>query len=102
MAAYELAFRMQAEVPGVVDLSCETRRTLEMYGIGQPETDGFGRRCLLARKLIESGVRFVQLFEGGWDSHDYLARAHRARIRADSRTEERCSRIRRFRRAASI
>jgi hypothetical protein len=81
MEAYELAFRMQAEVPDVVDLSHEDARTLAMYGISQPETDSFGRRCLLARKLIEAGVRFVQIFEGGWDSHDYLHRAHSARFR---------------------
>ena len=82
MAAYELAFRMQAEVPGVIDLAREDARTLAMYGIGQPGTDSFGRRCLLARKLVEAGVRFVQLFEGGWDSHDYIERAHTQRIRA--------------------
>jgi len=82
MEAYELAFRMQTEVPDVVDLSGEDARTLELYGIGQNETDSFGRRCLLARKLIEAGVRFVQVFEGGWDSHDYLQRAHTARIRS--------------------
>jgi hypothetical protein len=82
MAAYELAFRMQAEVPGVIDLAREDASTLALYGIGQSTTDGFGRRCLLARKLVEAGVRFVQLFEGGWDSHDYLERAHTQRIRA--------------------
>jgi len=82
MEAYELAFRMQTEVPKVVDLSGEDARTLQMYGIGQSETDSFGRRCLLARKLVEAGVRFVQIFEGGWDSHDYLERAHTARIRS--------------------
>src|SRR5262245_50933853 len=70
MAAYELAFRMQTQVPDIVDLSKESEKTKEMYGIGRAETDSFGRRCLLARKLIEKGVRFVQLFEGGWDSHD--------------------------------
>ncbi|MBI1900193.1 MAG: DUF1501 domain-containing protein [Planctomycetia bacterium] len=82
MEAYELAFRMQTQVPGLIDLSTESAATLEMYGIGRPETDSFGRRCLLARKLVEKGVRFVQIFEGGWDSHDYLERAHSARIRA--------------------
>jgi hypothetical protein len=82
MDAYELAFRMQTEVPSVMDLSREDARTLAMYGIGQQETDSFGRRCLLARKLVEAGVRFVQIFEGGWDSHDYLERAHSARMRA--------------------
>jgi hypothetical protein len=80
--AYELAFRMQTEVPSVVDLTKEDQKTLDLYGIGQPETDSFGRRCLLARKLIEAGVRFVQLFEAGWDSHDYIERAHTQRIKS--------------------
>ena len=82
MEAYELAFRMQTEVPSVINLSNEDQKTLDLYGIGQPATDSFGRRCLLARKLVQSGVRFVQLFEGGWDSHDYLERAHTQRIKA--------------------
>ena len=82
MAAYELAFRMQDAVPSVIELTREDQKTLEMYGIGRPETDSFGRRCLLARKLVQAGVRFVQLFEGGWDSHDYLERAHTQRIKA--------------------
>jgi hypothetical protein len=81
MEAYELAFRMQTEVPSVVDLSNEDQKTLDLYGIGQPATDSFGRRCLLARKLVQAGVRAVQLFEGGWDSHDYLERAHTQRIK---------------------
>jgi len=85
MESYELAFRMQTEVPKVMDLGSEDARTIAMYGIGEPETDSFGRRCLLARKLVEAGVRFVQVFEGGWDSHDYLERAHAARIRAIDR-----------------
>lgn len=82
MESYELAFRMQTEVPSAVDISKEDPQTLEMYGIGNPPTDSFGRRCLLARKLIESGVRFVEIFEGGWDSHDYIDRAHTKRIGA--------------------
>jgi hypothetical protein len=81
MAAYELAFRMQAEVPGVIDLSREDPKTLDLYGLNRPETAGFGRRCLLARKLVQSGVRFVQIFEAGWDSHDYLERSHAQRIK---------------------
>src|SRR4029078_5392907 len=80
--AYELAFRMQTAVPGVIDLSKEDQATLDLYGIAQRETDSFGRRCLLARKLVQAGVRFVQLFEAGWDSHDYLERAHTQRIRS--------------------
>jgi hypothetical protein len=82
MESYELAFRMQAEVPGLLDLSREGARTTERYGLGRPETESFGRRCLLARKLIEKGVRFVQIYATGWDSHDYLERSHAARIRA--------------------
>ena len=85
MEAYELAFRMQAEVPDVVDLDQEPAAVKELYGLGQPETDGFGPRCLLARKQVEKGVRFVQLYAGGWDSHDYLERSHGARIRAVDR-----------------
>lgn len=82
--SYELAFRMQAEMPGVVDLSRESAATLSMYGIGGPDkdADAFGRRCLLARKLIASGVRFVQVIASGWDSHDYIEKAHGARMRA--------------------
>ena len=82
MEAYELAFRMQAQVPGIIDLAQEDQATLDMYGIGQLETDSFGRRCLLARKLVQAGVRFVQLFEAGWDSHDYIERAHTQRIKS--------------------
>jgi hypothetical protein len=82
--SYELAFRMQAEMPGVLDLKRESSATLAMYGIGgaNPDADAFGRRCLLARRLVQSGVRFVQVIAGGWDSHDYIDKAHGARIRA--------------------
>ncbi|GIW92292.1 MAG: hypothetical protein KatS3mg110_0333 [Pirellulaceae bacterium] len=76
METYELAFRMQMEVPKVLDFSGESQRTLDEYGIGREPTDAFGRKCLLARRLIEQGVRFVQLYHGTWDSHDYIARAH--------------------------
>lgn len=81
MQAYELAFRMQMEVPDILDLDQENSQTLELYGIGQEPTDGFGRRCLLARRLVEEGVRFVQLYAGTWDSHDYIERAHGNLIR---------------------
>lgn len=77
MRNYELAFRMQDEIPAVLDLAGETASTQESYGINGSPTDAFGRRCLLARKLIEKGVRFVQLYAGTWDSHDYIERAHR-------------------------
>ncbi len=74
--AYELAFRMQLQVPGILDLEREDTRTKAAYGIGSDATDAFGRKCLLARRLVEQGVRFVQLYAGSWDSHDYIARAH--------------------------
>jgi hypothetical protein len=76
MASYELAFRMQLEVPGLLDLSKEDARTQALYGIGAATTDAFGRRCLLARRLVQQGVRFVQLYAGTWDSHDYIEKAH--------------------------
>ena len=76
LESYELAFRMQTEVPNAIDLSDESEKTLAMYGVGKADTDAFGRKCLLARKMVEKGVRFVQLFNGSWDSHDYIERAH--------------------------
>ncbi len=82
MDNYELAFRMQMEVPEIMDIEGEDARTKELYGIGGKETDAFGRKCLLARRLIEQGVRFVQVYSGGWDSHDFLERAHGALIRS--------------------
>ena len=82
MSSYELAFRMQAEVPGVIDLDGEKPSTLDAYGIGQGKTDAFGRMCLLARWLVEKGVRFVQAYAGNWDSHDYIQRAHGSLIEA--------------------
>ncbi len=82
MESYELAYRMQMEVPDLVDLKSETKDTLEMYGLDQKETATFGRQCLLARKMVEKGVRFVQIFSGGWDSHDYLERGHASRIKS--------------------
>jgi len=82
MDSYELAFRMQTEVPDVIDLSKETAATIDMYGLNDTETSTFGRQCLMARRLVESGVRFVQIFSGGWDSHDYLERGHSSRIKS--------------------
>lgn len=76
MDSYELAFRMQMQVPGILDLEKETPALKELYGIGREPTDAMGRRCLLARRLVERGVRFVQLYAGTWDSHDYIERAH--------------------------
>jgi hypothetical protein len=82
IASYELAFRMQMEVPGILDLTQEDARTRALYGIGTEPTDAFGRKCLLARRLVERGVRFVQLYAGTWDSHDYIERAHGNLIRS--------------------
>jgi hypothetical protein len=70
--SYELAFRMQAEVPDLVDLSDEKKSTLEMYGVGKEPTDAFARQCLLARRLAEKGVRFIEVSHGGWDTHRNL------------------------------
>ena len=82
MESYELAYRMQTEVPGVVDISDESDKTKQMYGLDQKETAAFGRQCLMARRMVEKGVRFVQIFSGGWDSHDYLQRGHTSRIKS--------------------
>ncbi|MGA0029764.1 MAG: DUF1501 domain-containing protein [Opitutales bacterium] len=82
METYELAYRMQTEVPEVLSIEGETDATKELYGLNEKHTATFGRQCLLARRMIEKGVRFVQIFSGGWDSHDYLERAHGERIRS--------------------
>jgi hypothetical protein len=79
--SYELAFRMQTEVPGLLDISKEDTKTLALYGVGEEPTDAFGRKCLLARRLVQKGVRFVQLYAGTWDSHDYIERAHSNLVR---------------------
>src|SRR6266478_472018 len=78
LKAYELAARLQMEAPGVVDLSREPRHLLDLYGIGQTETDPFGRQLLLARRLAEKGVRFIQVCHAGggngsWDAHSDMA-----------------------------
>jgi hypothetical protein len=76
MASYELAYRMQAHAPEAVDLSRETAATRTAYGLDDKRSADFGTRCLLARRLVERGVRFVQLYSGGgplvsqWDAHD--------------------------------
>jgi hypothetical protein len=79
IASYELAYRMQSEAPEAVDLSRETEETRWLYGLDRPETAEFGTRCLLARRLVERGVRFVQLYSGdvtGWDAHDDVEANH--------------------------
>ncbi len=82
MESYELAYRMQMEAPEVIDLKGEPEHIREMYGLNDKEAGEFGKQCLLARRLVEKGVRFVQIFSGGWDSHDYLERGHSSRIRS--------------------
>jgi len=68
--ANELAFRMQTEAPDVLDIEQENDTTKELYGIGEKVTDGFGRQCLVARRLAEAGVRFIQVTSKGWDHHN--------------------------------
>ena len=82
MENYELAYRMQMEVPGVIDIDKEPEHIKELYGLDNKETETFGKQCLMARRLVEKGVRFVQIFSGGWDSHDYLERGHSSRIQS--------------------
>src|SRR5262245_13771603 len=67
IAQYEMAFRMQASVPEVADISREPRRVLDMYGPDVQRPGSFARHCLLARRFLERGVRYVQLFHAGWD-----------------------------------
>ncbi|QDU40282.1 hypothetical protein Mal4_46380 [Maioricimonas rarisocia] len=81
--SYELAFRMQSELPAVMDLSAETQSTLESYGIGDGKpSDNFGRQCLLARRMIEAGVRHVEVCDEFWDQHGGLVKGHNARAAA--------------------
>jgi len=82
MASYELAYRMQAAVPEAVDLAREPSKLVDAYGIGRAPTDEFGRNCLIARRLVERGVRFIQLYSGGghleetWDAHASIEKNH--------------------------
>ncbi|MFM8583790.1 MAG: DUF1501 domain-containing protein, partial [Planctomycetaceae bacterium] len=81
MQSYELAFRMQRSVPEVVGLEAETQATQELYGLNSPVTAPFARLCLTARRLVERGVRFVQVYHGnggggGWDAHSDLKGNH--------------------------
>jgi hypothetical protein len=82
IASYELAYRMQLHATEAVELTQETNATKELYGVNTPQTADFGRRCLLARRLVERGVRFIQLYSGGahnddnWDAHGDLVRNH--------------------------
>ncbi len=88
---YETAFGMQAAVPELTDISDESKATVSMYGIDQKETEAFGRQCLIARRLVERGVRFVQLLPprlpdyDQWDQHEKLKEGHRDNARATDR-----------------
>jgi hypothetical protein len=82
IASYELAYKMQATAPEAIDLDSESEETKSLYGIGDQQTDSFGRKCLLSRRLVERGVRFIQLYSGGahndqnWDAHGDLEDNH--------------------------
>lgn len=76
IANYELAYRMQTAAPELIDVSKESQATLELYGVGQQPTDRFGKMCLLARRMVERGVRYVQLFNNDWDGHGECAKNH--------------------------
>jgi hypothetical protein len=82
IASYELAFKMQQHAPEAVDFASETEQTLKLYGIDRPQTEDFGRKCLLARRLVERGVRFIQIYSGGahnddnWDAHSDIVVNH--------------------------
>jgi hypothetical protein len=87
IANYELAYRMQSEAPEAVDLDSESEETKALYGLNDPRSAEFGRKCLLARRLVERGVRFVQIYSGGftlnndevvtWDAHGDVSTNHR-------------------------
>jgi hypothetical protein len=82
IASYELAYKMQSTAPEAIDLTDETPATLALYGLDREVTRPFGRQCLLARRLVERGVRFIQIYSGGnhldtsWDAHGDLVKNH--------------------------
>jgi arylsulfatase A-like enzyme len=82
ISTYELAYKMQESTPEAVDIADESAETLALYGIDQDRTKDFGNKCLLARRLVERGVRFVQIYSGGahnddnWDAHSDLKKNH--------------------------
>ena len=80
--SYELAFRMQMAVPEVVGIDGETQATQQLYGIDQTHCKTVGRQSLIARRLVERGVRFVQIYDDGWDAHSKLKSNHSTRTRA--------------------
>src|SRR5262249_59206989 len=76
IASYEMAYRLQTSAPELMDLRRESRATLELYG-ADPARPSFARACLLARRMIERGVRFVNIYNEGWDAHTDLVANHR-------------------------
>ena len=86
--SYELAYRMQSAAPEAVDLTKESEATKRLYGINEPETQKFGTHCLMARRLVERGVRFVELYCGsgsGWDAHVDIEENHSKRCKASDK-----------------
>ena len=90
IASYELAFKMQTSVPELADLSAETEATRRLYGLDNGATRDFGEQCLRARRMVERGVRFVQIYSGGrkggagvgWDGHNEIDRNHEQMARS--------------------
>ena len=82
---YELAFRMQSAAPELIDLAPETQETRNLYGVDDEPTAPFGRMCLLARRMIERGVRYVHLVDGDWDAHSQCKKYHETRSQAVDR-----------------
>jgi len=80
--SFELGFRMQSTVPDVMEIAKESKATQAMYGIGESETDTFGRQCLMARRFAEAGVRFIEIAHTGWDQHTALQAKHTANAAA--------------------
>jgi hypothetical protein len=74
--SYELGFRMEGAVPDLMDISKESRSTLDLYGVGNGPASTFGRQCLMARRFAEAGVRFIEINHGGWDQHSNLVAKH--------------------------
>ena len=91
ISAYDTAFKMQTEAPEIFDITKESKEALDMYGVGDPKTDDYGRRCLLARRMVENGVRFVCVVSGGgsgdqeWDAHNDIEENH---IRMSGQTDK--------------
>lgn len=82
--SFELAFRMQSEVPAVADLAGESKETLKLYGIGEKTTDDFGRQCLMARRFAEAGVRYIQVSHSfKWDQHGNLKQHEKNALEVD-------------------